>query len=260
MPLPLAATLALGLGPSLLQGIGGLIAGKATADSSMKIAQYTADRNEAYMNQMLAYNTPANQMQRFKDAGLNPALMYGQGNPGNQSSPVQMPQAQAREYGQALAAIPLLNQSRMVTAQVQAQNASTIQKTQLTEVNKMQARLIAANPLLNDEGFKAMIDSMKSAAQLKATEAEIRSNDFVRSFIDTQFYQEKGYEKLTKEFELLNQRFNLNTADQNIKAQVLKSKEFQNAILEVQKKFLTDAEITPGQWVQFIQMLILKAF
>lgn len=30
-----------------------------------------------------AYNTPAAQMARFKDAGLNPHLMYGQGTPGN---------------------------------------------------------------------------------------------------------------------------------------------------------------------------------
>lgn len=29
------------------------------------------------------YNTPAQQMQRFRDAGLNPNLIYSQGNPGN---------------------------------------------------------------------------------------------------------------------------------------------------------------------------------
>lgn len=32
------------------------------------------------------YNTPANQMQRLKDAGLNPSLMYSQGTTGNSSS------------------------------------------------------------------------------------------------------------------------------------------------------------------------------
>jgi hypothetical protein len=29
------------------------------------------------------YNSPANQMKRFQEAGLNPNLIYGQGNPGN---------------------------------------------------------------------------------------------------------------------------------------------------------------------------------
>lgn len=33
-----------------------------------------------------AYNTPAAQMQRMKDAGLNPMLFYQQGNPGNSAS------------------------------------------------------------------------------------------------------------------------------------------------------------------------------
>lgn len=36
-----------------------------------------------------AYNTPVQQMQRLKDAGLNPALMYGQGTTGNANNMVQ---------------------------------------------------------------------------------------------------------------------------------------------------------------------------
>ena len=39
-------------------------------------------------NRNNAYNSPAMQMQRFKEAGLNPHLIYGQGTPGN-SSPTQ---------------------------------------------------------------------------------------------------------------------------------------------------------------------------
>lgn len=35
------------------------------------------------------YNTPLRQMQRLKDAGLNPALMYGQGTTGNTNQSVQ---------------------------------------------------------------------------------------------------------------------------------------------------------------------------
>lgn len=34
------------------------------------------------------FNSPKNQMLRFKEAGLNPALIYSQGSPGNQPSPV----------------------------------------------------------------------------------------------------------------------------------------------------------------------------
>ena len=39
--------------------------------------------NEAMWNKQNQYNLPANQMQRYRDAGLNPNLIYGQGTPGN---------------------------------------------------------------------------------------------------------------------------------------------------------------------------------
>jgi hypothetical protein len=43
-------------------------------------------QQQALINQMNEYNTPAAQMQRYKDAGLNPNLMAGQISAGNQSS------------------------------------------------------------------------------------------------------------------------------------------------------------------------------
>lgn len=49
--------------------------------------QQQANANEVEMWKMQQdYNTPAAQMQRFKEAGLNPNLIYSQGNAGNASS------------------------------------------------------------------------------------------------------------------------------------------------------------------------------
>ena len=39
--------------------------------------------NERMWRMQNEYNTPANQMQRFREAGLNPNLIYGQGTSGN---------------------------------------------------------------------------------------------------------------------------------------------------------------------------------
>lgn len=50
------------------------------------LADQANAREVAMWNMQNAYNTPAAQMQRFKDAGLNPMLVYQQGNPGNASS------------------------------------------------------------------------------------------------------------------------------------------------------------------------------
>lgn len=43
---------------------------------------------------MMEYNSPKQQMKRFREAGLSPYLMYGQGTPGNMTSPIP-----AQEYG-----------------------------------------------------------------------------------------------------------------------------------------------------------------
>lgn len=45
--------------------------------------------NQRATQRMLDYNSPAMQMARFRAAGLNPNLIYSQGNAGNQASPVE---------------------------------------------------------------------------------------------------------------------------------------------------------------------------
>lgn len=55
-------------------------------------------------NMQNAYNSPTSQMERFREAGLNPNLMYGQGNSGNASS---LPSYQAPKYAQKVDAMKL---------------------------------------------------------------------------------------------------------------------------------------------------------
>lgn len=57
-----------------------------TADANMELAKFQAAANEKYLDKQNQYNTPANQMARFEEAGLNPDLIYSQGNPGMQTS------------------------------------------------------------------------------------------------------------------------------------------------------------------------------
>lgn len=53
------------------------------------LSEYEFKNNKEMWNLMNEYNSPQAQMQRFKEAGLNPMLIYQQGTPGNASSPVQ---------------------------------------------------------------------------------------------------------------------------------------------------------------------------
>ena len=56
---------------------------RETNEANRQLAQYEWNRNLEMWNLQNQYNSPAAQMQRFKQAGLNPNLIYGQGNAGN---------------------------------------------------------------------------------------------------------------------------------------------------------------------------------
>lgn len=237
------------------QLIGNLIGQKKQNSANSKLAAYQADMNQKYQDAQNAYNTPKLQMQRFGDAGLNPNLIYGQGNPGNQSSPLQYPEIGKTDYQSAIAQLtPQFNQSLMTQSQVQALDAKTTQTTVLTELNRLQTEVLKKNPLLDKDGFSAIIDSLKSTAAIKATETKM-----VASQLEVQQNSaQHQVNKIFNEVELLEQRFKLAQADGPIKAQILRSMEFKNAILEIQKNFISEVGVTPQHIFQFIQMLLLK--
>lgn len=200
------------------------------------LAQYQNIQNELALERQLKYNSPESQMKRFQDAGLNPHLIYGQGSPGNQTAPLQYPDVKPVDYQQLMSAvIPTYNQTRLADAQVQAQNATTLQKHAMTDLNRMQAQVLAKNPLLDNAGFKAIIDGLKATAALKAEQTQGQK---LQNFI-TDASSGHVVNKIYHEVQLLEQRFNLGKIDAKIKAEILTSKEFNNAILEVQKKFMT---------------------
>lgn len=132
--------------PALVSGgiglLGSAISGRASAN-----AQAQANRqNLALAREQMAwqenmwqkendYNSPAAQMKRIQEAGLNPALMYSQGNVGNAgsvgsySNPNIEPVNPASGVGQAVSAlgsIPMQYlQLKMMEAQVNKVNAES---------------------------------------------------------------------------------------------------------------------------------------
>lgn len=54
--------------------------------ANMEMARYSYNRDLEMWNKQNAYNTPASQMSRYAEAGLNPNLIYGQGSSGNASN------------------------------------------------------------------------------------------------------------------------------------------------------------------------------
>lgn len=94
MPLPLAPLL--GVGASLASTYLASRTQRRNVDrtnrANRELAEYAYQRDLEMWNRQNEYNTPSAQMQRFKEAGLNPNLIYGQGTPGNAQ---QMPKYNA---------------------------------------------------------------------------------------------------------------------------------------------------------------------
>jgi len=112
MAFPVGAVI--GAGASL---IGGAFGNRSRKREAEKQRQFS----ESMWNKQNAYNTPKMQMERLKAAGLNPALMYGQGNVGNaeKAMPYQQPQIENIGAGVAQAAaagsqIDLLQEQKSV--------------------------------------------------------------------------------------------------------------------------------------------------
>jgi len=207
--------------------------------------------NEAYQRGQNEYNSPASQMRRYQAAGLNPNLVYSQGTPGQQSESLRAPSGTST-VGTDFA--NTYNSSALAQSQVSAREASTERTKVLTDIDKLKGEVISRNPLLNDDAFNAIIDTLTDTARIKASEAGIRENDKFYSDATRQLQANKIF----KEVEILEQRFKLGEMDMKIKASILESNEFKNAILEVQKKFLADKQVGPQQILEFVKLLLTK--
>jgi hypothetical protein len=73
-------------GGALAGGLAGGIGSLFTIGAQKRAATTAFKRQKQLFDYQAAYNTPAKQMKRLKDAGLNPALMYGKGTVGNVDS------------------------------------------------------------------------------------------------------------------------------------------------------------------------------
>lgn len=201
------------------------------------------------------YNSPSAQMQRFKEAGLNPNLVYGQGTPGNIESAPRMPNIQAPDIQSIYSGLGSdIMQMKLMSAQTDLVKAKTDESTVKQDLGRAQTALVKANPYMRREYVDSMVLQLTSAAQLKEQEAS-----FMRSkTMDDGVRWERGFLKMQRELDLLELKFDLGSSDKRLKAEVLQSKEFQNALQKIQLNWMRDGEITPQHIYTFLQMLLSR--
>jgi len=99
MPVPVAAAIAGGAaiaGAGINAGVQGKM-NKRAVNYAREAYQQQYKDSLAFWNMQNEYNAPQAQIQRFQEAGLNPNLIYGQGNAGN-ASPISTPDVQRVDF------------------------------------------------------------------------------------------------------------------------------------------------------------------
>lgn len=149
-------------------------------------AELAFERQKEMWHLQNAYNSPEAQMRRFKEAGLNPMLIYGQGNPGNASSMPQYnpPNYQyhyaAPRYGAAFASIlptlmsvgTWLQDMRLSEARLRSTEAGTgLTLTKDQQAQQLYEYLSQRNPqLLKDMENKLSLFPWQQSVQQSVAE------------------------------------------------------------------------------------------
>lgn len=269
------------MGPLVIPLIqaGAMIASQLGQNAAQRRAQDRADaRNRgmtdvAYQRELELmkyqndYNSPLNQMQRFKDAGLNPNLVYGQGSPGNMLSKPSVPQQAPSRAPQISFQAPDLSGLLLQQSQRSLTETKTEESTVKQDLMRIQQQVAAANPYLSPGYLDAVVSQMISVADMKKQERDFKLMEIGGTYkgIDLLKPEQRGVLIMEKQMDDLFQKYDIDTKksdnldlDKKIKAQVIMSKQFQNDLQEIQRNWMRDGEITPQHILQAIFILLQK--
>lgn len=233
---------------------------QASAMRASEQAQLRAEQRER------DYNHPKAQMARYAEAGLNPALMYGGGSPGaagNVGSSAPKQEAPAGILSHIIGGIQLGAQIANVSSQTSLRaTQEDVNRTRVgrdladTDRIRAQTDLIKSNPFMRADYVDAIVENMVSVAEIKSQESQFKHDWTLDEKTGVRW--ERGYLKMQRELDLLAQQFKIDNADLKLKAEVFQSKQFENALKEIQVKWMTDGDITPQHIYQGVTMLLQK--
>lgn len=226
-------------------------------------ALWTLEQNKRLQNEQRVYDSPAAQMERYKAAGLNPHLIYGSGSSSAGAAfPIEQGQIAPSRLDAPSASYPDVTGAFLSAGQTLAQTQLTQQKEveseQRSALLEIQTDIAKTNPMLNPSVYKSLTESMIAVADAKASEA--KTTWMIREKTTEHSWERYtlGAKKIEAEVEALSQKLGLNTADLKIKNQILESKEYSNAILEIQKRWLEDGTLTSQHVWQGFMLLLTK--
>lgn len=221
-------------------------------------AEWVLNQNQRLLDEQRIYDSPEQQMARYKAAGLNPHLIYGQASGG--SSPIQMGSMPSADMGSVNASYPDLAGGFINAARGMQDMGYTAARTDeslmRTQSMSLQNEIARTNPMLKPEVADSVAKSMEQAAKLKADESFYIRTGWTDQDRD---HSERIYvAKVRGEVEKMFNSLKLNTADLSIKNKILESKEFENQVKEIQAKWLKDGEVSPEHIRQGLMLILSK--
>lgn len=207
---------------SILGSVSGGLFGKSSQDSAnkanMELAKYKYEKDLEMWNRQNDYNTPAAQMSRYAQAGLNPNLVYDQGNNGNASSAPSFDVPEMKAYtdygdlgfgkaaGQVLQGYHLANESKRVDSEVELNDAAINEKNANAQ-SKLQERILTLEKTFEqrlrngylDEELRAKVDNLKKDLDEKDSRIE-------KNYTESDYFMKQGNKVLVEVDNLYKQR------------------------------------------------------
>lgn len=198
---PLAAAIGGGalLGGSIIGGISGSSAQKKANETNLQIARETNEANAALAKQQQEwnidlwnmqnnYNTPAAQMQRYKDAGLNPNLIYGSGSGSSGNATAVSTVAPARMERTAVQPVNYFQGvaqglSQGMSAFLQSQQLSVAEKRAEADMKRTNSN-VDLNAIRQDL-IRAQVESEQLRPEQIAANINKLNQDTARQFVET---------------------------------------------------------------------------
>lgn len=216
--------------------------------------QWLLDQERQLQAEAREYDSPEAQMKRYLAAGLNPHLIYGSGSSAGQAFPIHSGQLPGANVQAPSASYPDIAGGFIGAAQSAAQFGLTQARTVESETNaalkSIQTDIAKTNPMLSPWVAEWVSTSMAETARLKSMEA--------RTWLAQKDQVMNISRKINAEIEALTQKLGLNTVDLEIRNRILESKEFENAVKEVQAQWLKDAQVSPEHIRQGLMLLLTK--
>ena len=176
-------------GPLLAAGLAGIlgIGSSVASNIGAKNRQNLANtQNVEFWNKQNAYNTPKSQMARLKEAGLNPALIYGSGatNTGvagsiapSKPAPYNIKDPTPTALNAAMTASNLeLQAAQARKLNADAKNAEDLNLPKVTDAN-LKNSINAIKLKVQTNTSKAQIKTIIANADLKGLETTIKAED-----------------------------------------------------------------------------------